>query len=129
MLDSANHRLTYCNCGHNPPLLVRADGSATELEAAGAVLGQFPQWSYEQSELQMQSRDKLLIFTDGLVEACNANDEFFGEQTLIDIARQNLNSSAEDLMATLIRAASQHTAQHFQDDASLIVLKAAAAQS
>lgn len=129
VLDSANHRLTYCNCGHNPPLLVRADGSATELEAAGAVLGQFPQWSYEQSELQMQSRDKLLIFTDGLVEACNANDEFFGEQTLIDIARQNLNSSAEDLMATLIRAASQHTAQHFQDDASLIVLKAAAAQS
>ena len=129
VLDSANHRLTYCNAGHNPPLLVRADGSTTELEAAGAVLGQFPQWSYEQSELQMQSGDKLLIFTDGLVEACNANDEFFGEQTLIDIARENLNSSAEDLMATLIRAASQHTAQHFQDDASLIVLKAAAAQS
>lgn len=129
VLDSANHRLTYCNCGHNPPLLVRADGSTTELEAAGAVLGQFPQWSYEQSELQMQAGDKLLIFTDGLVEACNANDEFFGEQTLIDIARENLSSGAEDLMATLIRAASQHTAQHFQDDASLIVLKAAAAQS
>jgi sigma-B regulation protein RsbU (phosphoserine phosphatase) len=129
VLDSVNHRLTYCNCGHNPPLLVRADGSTTELEAAGAVLGQFPQWSYEQSELQMQAGDKLLIFTDGLVEACNANDEFFGEQTLIDIARENLNSGAEDLMATLIRAASQHTAQHFQDDASLIVLKAAAAQS
>jgi phosphoserine phosphatase RsbU/P len=124
VLDSANHRLTYCNCGHNPPLLVRADGSTTELEAAGAVLGQFPQWSYEQSELQMQAGDKLLIFTDGLVEACNANDEFFGEQTLIDIARENLNSGAEDLMERLIRAASLHTAQHFQDDASLIVLKA-----
>ena len=129
VLDSASHRLTYCNCGHNPPLLVRADGSSAELEAAGAVLGQFPQWSYEQSELQMRAGDQLLIFTDGLVEACNANDEFFGEQTLIDIARESLNSSAGDLMATLIRAASQHTAQHFQDDASLIVLKAAAAQS
>ena len=124
VLDSANRRLTYCNCGHNPPLLVRADGSAAELEAAGAVLGQFPQWSYEQSELQMQAGDKLLIFTDGLVEACNANDEFFGEQAVIDIARENLNSGADDLMATLIRAASQHTGQHFQDDASLIVLKA-----
>src|ERR1051326_4896881 len=124
VLDSANRRLTYCNCGHNPPLLVRADGSAAELEAAGAVLGQFPQWSYDQSELQMQAGDKLLIFTDGLVEACNANDEFFGEQAVIDIARENLNSGADDLMATLIRAASQHTGQHFQDDASLIVLKA-----
>lgn len=129
VLDNANHRLTYCNAGHNPPLLVRGDGSTTELAAAGAVLGQFPQWSYEQSELQMQPGDKLLIFTDGLVEACNANDEFFGEQTLIDIARENLNSGAEDLMATLIRAASHHAHQHFQDDASLIVLKAAAAQS
>jgi phosphoserine phosphatase RsbU/P len=124
VLDSANHRLTYCNCGHNPPLLVRADGSPIELEAAGAVLGQFPQWIYEQSELQMQAGDKLLIFTDGLVEACNGKDEFFGEQTLIDIARENLNSGADDLIVTLIRAASQHTGQHFQDDASLIVLKA-----
>jgi len=124
VLDSVDNRLTYCNAGHNPPLLVRADGTFTELKAAGAVLGQFPNWLYEQSELQMRSGDKLLLFTDGLVEACNADEECFGEQNLIRIARENPSSSAEDLMGLLIRAASQHSGEHFQDDASLIVLQA-----
>jgi sigma-B regulation protein RsbU (phosphoserine phosphatase) len=123
VLDSVDNRLTYCNAGHNPPLLIRADGT-TELNAAGAVLGQFPQWLYEQSEVQMRSGDKLLLFTDGLVEACDADEAPFEEHNLIRIARENPSSSAEELMGLLMRAASQHTGGHFQDDASLIVLKA-----
>jgi len=124
VLDSVDNRLTYCNAGHNPPLLIGADGTCTELKAAGAVLGQFPHWRYEQSELQLRSGDRLLLFTDGLVEACNAQEESFGEHNLIRIARENPRSSAENLMGLLIRAASQHSGEHFQDDASLIVLKA-----
>jgi phosphoserine phosphatase RsbU/P len=123
VLDSVNNRLTYCNAGHNPPLLIRADGASTELKAAGAVLGPFPDWLYEQSELQMRSGDTLLLFTDGLVEACNADEESFGEHNLIRIARENPTSSAEELMGLLMRAAWQHGGDHFQDDASLIVLK------
>ena len=123
VLDSVDNRLTYCNAGHNPPLLIRSDGTCLELEAAGAVLGQFPDWLYEQSELQMRSGDKVLLFTDGLVEACNADEESFGEHNLIRIAQENPTSSAEELMGLLIRAASQHGDEHFQDDASLIVLK------
>jgi len=123
VLDSVDNRLTYCSAGHNPPLLIRADGTWTELKTLGAVLGQFPQWLYEQSELQMGNGDKLLLFTDGLVEACNADEESFGEQNLIRIARENPSSSAEELMGLLMRAASQHSGEQFQDDASLIVLK------
>jgi phosphoserine phosphatase RsbU/P len=123
VLDSVDNRLTYCNAGHNPPLLIRADGTSRELKAAGAVLGPFPDWLYEQSELQMRSGDKLLLFTDGLVEVCNADEEPFGEYNLIRIARENPTSSAEELMGLLMRAASQHAGEHFQDDASLIVLK------
>jgi len=124
VLDNVDNRLTYCNAGHNPPLLIRTDGTSTELKAAGAVLGQFPHWLYEQSELQLRRGDKLLLFTDGLVEACNANEEWFGEHNLIRIARENPSSGAEDLMGLLIHAASRHSGEHFQDDASLIVLKA-----
>lgn len=126
VLDSFENRLTYCNAGHNPPLLIRSDGQSMELKSTGAVLGQFPDWVYEQNELQMKSADRLLLFTDGLVEASNSSDEPFGETNLIRIALENAQSSAQDLMGLLIRAASQHAAEHFQDDASLIVLKAAA---
>ena len=127
VLDSHTNRLTYCNAGHNPPLLVRADGTSHELNAAGAVLGQFPHWLYEQSELQMHSGDRLLLFTDGLVEAPNSTYDPFGEQSLTRIAHEHPNTGAEDLLATLIRAASHHCGNHFHDDASLIVLKASGA--
>jgi phosphoserine phosphatase RsbU/P len=124
VLDHVDHRLTYCNAGHNPPVVIRADGTSFELGTSGAVLGQFPHWLYDQSELQMTSGDRLILCTDGLVEACNADQEEFGEQSLIRIARENVNSSSQDLMNSLIRAASEHCGEHFQDDASLIVLKA-----
>jgi phosphoserine phosphatase RsbU/P len=124
VLDNQQNRLTYCNAGHNPPLLIRADGASTELDAQGAVLGQFPEWQYRQSELEMRSGDRLLLFTDGLVEACDVNEEQFGEQRLIGVLRENSQSSAHNLLDLLLRAASQHCDGHFQDDASLIVLKA-----
>jgi len=124
VLDSKEHRLTYCNAGHNPPILVRAKGMSTELNAAGAVLGQFPDWVYEQSDVQLKSGDKLLVFTDGLVDACLAEEETFGEHGVVRVARENPGASAAELMGLLMQAASQHCGGHFQDDASMIVLKA-----
>jgi sigma-B regulation protein RsbU (phosphoserine phosphatase) len=126
LLSSRDHRLTYCNAGHNPPLLVRADGQSTELDAAGAVLGQFPDWRYEQSAVQISSGDKLLVFTDGLVEACNSDEEPFGEHNMVRITQENARASATDLMGLLMNAASQHCGGSFQDDATLFVLRALA---
>ncbi len=124
VLDSTDNRLTYCNAGHNPPLMLRANGTACELNAAGAVLGQFPDWVYEQSETRLQSGDALLMFTDGLVEVCNHDDEPFGEERLVRIARENRGAGAEPLKTLLMRAASEHCGARFQDDASMIVLRA-----
>jgi sigma-B regulation protein RsbU (phosphoserine phosphatase) len=124
VLDSATDRLTYCNAGHNPPLLLRTDGTSMELQAEGAVLGQFPNWLYRQSERQLEPGDRLLLFTDGLVEACNQEQEFFGEHNLVRIVQEHSESSAGELLGLLMRAASQHCGEHFQDDASMIVLKA-----
>jgi sigma-B regulation protein RsbU (phosphoserine phosphatase) len=124
VLDSKDNRLTYCNAGHNPPVLVRGNGTASELNAAGAVLGQFPDWVYEQSDVQLGSGDALMLFTDGLVEACNQDEEAFGEERLIRIALENRGTGAEDLKTLAMRAASAHCGGHFQDDASMIVLRA-----
>jgi sigma-B regulation protein RsbU (phosphoserine phosphatase) len=124
VLNSQNRRLTYCNAGHNPPILIRADGQSTELNATGAVLGQFPDWIYEQSEIQIGSGDRLLLFTDGLVEACNAAEQPFGENQVVQIVQENPHAGAQDLMGLLMRAAALHCGENFQDDASLIVLRA-----
>lgn len=124
VLDSFDHRLRYSNAGHNPPLLVRADGSWTELNGAGAVLGHFPQWQYEESEVALHRGDRLLLFTDGLVEASNEEEQPFGEANVARLGCQNAQASAEDLLREIMRAASQHCGEKFQDDASLLVLKA-----
>jgi phosphoserine phosphatase RsbU/P len=124
VLDNVEHRLRYCNAGHNPPLLVRADERCEELNAGGAVLGQFPSWIYQGGEVDVANGDKLLLFTDGLVEAGNGNQEAFGEENLIRVAREMSDCSAAALMQRLIRSASEHCGGNFQDDASLIVLKA-----
>ena len=124
VLDSKEHRLTYCNAGHNPPILVRNQGTATELNAAGAVLGQFPDWVYEQNEVQLRRGDNLLLFTDGLVEACDPEDEPFGESGLVRTARENSGCSAAELRDKLMQGASEHCGGRFQDDASLVVLRA-----
>jgi sigma-B regulation protein RsbU (phosphoserine phosphatase) len=124
VLDSRDNRLTYCNAGHNPPVLVRAGGASCELNAAGAVLGQFPDWVYEQSDVQLRAGDTLVMFTDGLVEACDQQDEPFGEECLTRVARENRGAGAEDLKTLLMQAASEHCGGRFQDDASMIVLRA-----
>jgi phosphoserine phosphatase RsbU/P len=124
VLNTAEKRLAYCNAGHNPPLLIRAGGKSMELNTGGAVLGQFPEWRYEQRELHMESGDRLMVFTDGLVEAGNAQDEPFGEGNVRSIAEQNPNASADDLLRILIDTAARHCGGQFQDDASVLVLRA-----
>jgi len=124
VLDDQANCLTYCNAGHNPPLLVDGDGRATELNAAGAVLGQFPDWVYEQSELQLNRGDQLLMFTDGLVEVCDQHQKAFGEENLVKVATRDSKAGATEVMNALMQAASEHCGGRFQDDASLVVLRA-----
>lgn len=127
VLDLAEGVITYCNAGHNPPVLIRRDGSSCELDAAGAVMGQFPRWRYEQSEAKLTAGDKLLLFTDGLVEASNSAQEWFGEQNVVRVAEENSECDAEELMQLLLRSVSRHCEGRFQDDATLIVVRATGA--
>ena len=123
VLDHKQDRLTYCGAGHNPPILVRQSGATVELNAAGAVLGQFPDWVYEQSDVELKAGDSLILFTDGLVEACGADLEPFGEDGVARVVRANPEKSATELMGSLMQAAFRHCGGRFQDDASMIVLK------
>jgi sigma-B regulation protein RsbU (phosphoserine phosphatase) len=122
VLDSRNNLLTYCNAGHNPPLLVRLDGGTRELTSSGAILGQFPNWHYRQMDVSLDRGDILLLFTDGVPEAQSQDGEPFGEQRLLQHARELRTSDAAALQRALMAKVSEHCGNDFQDDATLIVL-------
>ena len=82
VLDAKNRRLTYCNAGHPPGLLLR-EGQVTELRSDNMVLGVDPDEAYTQSIVDLQSGDLLLLYTDGLADAMNFENQTFGRQRII----------------------------------------------
>ena len=82
VLDTRNKRLTYCNAGHPPAMLLR-DGVVSELNADNMVLGVDPAEDYRQSVLDLKSGDVLLFYTDGLTDAMNYERQTFGRERLI----------------------------------------------
>ncbi|HSS99794.1 MAG TPA: SpoIIE family protein phosphatase [Terriglobales bacterium] len=123
VLDSQNNRFTYCNAGHNPPIVLRSDGNTSELDSSGAILGKFPHWEYVPMSLGLCSGDTLLLFTDGVVEACDSQNEPFGEQRLMQAGQNFSDIKAAEIQIALLNAVSNHCGRQFQDDATMIVLK------
>jgi phosphoserine phosphatase RsbU/P len=122
LVDTEVGTLTYANAGHHPPILVRATGDVERLEAGGAVLGVFPDRTYEQSHTAIRTGDRLVLFTDGITEAQNDSDEQFGEERLEAMVTRNRACSAPALQARLSEAVAAFAGGHFQDDATLIVI-------
>ena len=95
VFDAAASTLTYCNAGHNPPVLIRAGGAIERLEEGGTVLGVFASASFEEKTIPFGLGDLLILYSDGVVEACASNrDEEFGEERLVGIVG---DSTALDL--------------------------------
>lgn len=114
-------RLTYTSAGHHAPMLVRADGDRRRLDAGGAVLGVFPDAIYEQAEVCLRAGDRLLLFTDGIVEAEDREGVEFGEDRLLDLLAANRAAGATALREKIMDMLAQFTAGTFQDDATLVV--------
>jgi serine phosphatase RsbU (regulator of sigma subunit)/limonene-1,2-epoxide hydrolase len=90
---SADGRLAYANAGHNPPAIVGADDrkgarrlqpSVRRLTAGGPILGAFSTATFDESALELKRGEVLVMFTDGVTEACNGDQEEFGESRLLD---------------------------------------------
>jgi sigma-B regulation protein RsbU (phosphoserine phosphatase) len=93
----AGGRLEIANAGHCPPLLLRGQ-EVSRLEASGVPLGMFANGDYRAEQLQLDPGDVLLIYTDGLTEARDAQDEEYGEERVIDSIRRASHSSARDVV-------------------------------
>jgi len=124
VVDNDDATLTFANAGHYPPILIRADGAVERLGTGGAVLGVFPDASYEQGRVSLRSGDRIVLYTDGITDVCNAADEEFGDARLVDLAVVNRACSAPALQARLANAVDGFSDGRFQDDATLIVMAA-----
>ena len=122
VIDAQSRSLSYCNAGHNPPILVRADGTALELRVGGGVLGLFSDWSYEQTQLKLASGDRLVLYTDGITEVESPDCEEFGMGQVKEIVVKHRKGSAEEIQRSLMQAVSEHCQEKFHDDATVVVI-------
>ena len=94
------------------------------LDHGGAVLGVFPTWKYEETEVSLKSGDRLLLFTDGISEAEDACGREFEEENIAAFARVHTVLTAREINSQLLERVSAFCGAHFRDDATLLTIAA-----
>jgi sigma-B regulation protein RsbU (phosphoserine phosphatase) len=116
--------IIYSNAGHNPPILIRANGTVNTLSKGGIVLGYMQNFIYEQDEIKFKSGDILAAYTDGVTETLNHKDEEFGEARLIDILVRHRNKTVDQIQKIVIQALKEFSDNTNPiDDITLIICK------
>jgi len=129
ILDRMTASFAYTNAGHNPPMLVKANGKLLRLEEGGMLLGFLADQPYVQSTVSLEPGDVLVLFTDGITEAVNPEADsretkYFGEERLVEVLRANAGRPAADIQAAVLAAVSAHAHQAPPgDDMTLVVIK------
>lgn len=123
--DDARRALRYVNCGHCPPLLLRANGKEERLSPTALPLGAFAKWTAEESEVRLHAGDTLLIYSDGVSEAENARGEDFGEARLEQAVRSVATAgSAKEIAQLLARRVSDFCGSSQTDDLTVVAVRA-----
>lgn len=121
--DPVSLKLVYANGGHNPPILLR-ESEVIRLEDGGPPVGLFPFSRYSQAEVQLETGDLLVLFTDGVSEAENPNEEEWGEDAVIETSRLCRALAPSEIISRLMEAADAFAAgapQH--DDMTLVIAR------
>jgi len=125
-IDCATGNATYVNGGHNPPYLLRADGTMETLSTGGLLLGVFPEAEYESATLTLHRGDVLLLYSDGVTEARSpapANEEF-GEERLIEFLRESRSLKASEIVERLIQKVRTFSGEgQLADDVTVAVIR------
>lgn len=127
VLEPESGILTYCNAGHNPPILLQSHngGKPQALARTALPLGILEESSWEQSSIQLMPGDVLAMYTDGVTEAQDEENDFFGEQRLMTILQANAHRSAEVIEDRVIAAVYDFAgdAPQFDDITVMIVTR------
>jgi len=123
-IDGHRGEVTYCNAGHFPPILLRADGRAELLETGGPLLGAMENAEFNSGELVLEPGDTLVAYSDGILECCNPAGEEFGTERLVEALRSAERQSAHATLMVLLAAVQDYACgSALSDDVSLTVIQ------
>lgn len=116
VINTEKKKIIYTNAGHNAPILLRRDGTVERLQLGGIVIGFIQNFEYRQEELDFNPGDILLLYTDGITEAMNAEEEEFGEERLIKILKENKDKNVYEIRKNIIQSVQRFSLRKAQDD-------------
>jgi len=117
VLDKRNGEVTYCNAGHNPPYLLRADGSVEQVPRTGGIgVCLMREFEYQSASLKLGDGDILLTFTDGVTEAMNGAGDQYTDERLIELLSDAHGLTANQVMGRLVRSVSNFSDSAPQSD-------------
>lgn len=123
-LEPATGQFNYCNAGHNPPFLLRANGDVETLTAGGPVMGILKSAPYSAASGTLYPGDTILLFTDGASEAEDPAGQDLGEPGVLELLRQAASQPPAELIRHICRAVSAHLAgAPAADDVTLLAIR------
>ena len=116
--------LTYCNAGHNPPLIISPSGAVRRLECGGPIVGLFEGATFDEETVTLSTGDWLIVFSDGVSEALSAADEEYGDARIVEVVKKNNGLQPQQMLEALftdVRTFAKGAAQ--SDDITALVLR------
>lgn len=124
VIDFESLIMYYTNAGHSAPFLFKGNGDVFRLTHGGIVLGFLPDQEYSQMTRLIDPGDVLVLFTDGVTESFNAQDEMFGEERVQEIVRSNRHLPARQIQQRIFDEVTRFLPDGgFQDDFTTVVIK------
>ncbi len=124
VLDHQNDSISYCNAGHDNPIIINTTGDTKFIKTGGLLMGALAESTYEEDKLKLNSGDALVVYSDGVTEAMNENEEEFTLERLEGIVKENVELSANELHDIIYKEVKAHAKNAVQsDDITLLIIK------
>ena len=121
LINTRTGQVSYSNAGHPPPLLVRGDGSCQTLNAGGSIIGTGCSGPFEEEEIQLYQGDRLFLYSDGVTEHNNHQNQQYGQERLFHKLAANRKRSLEPACDKIIESIKGHGQDTiFKDDVTLV---------
>ncbi|HUB82308.1 MAG TPA: SpoIIE family protein phosphatase [Bryobacteraceae bacterium] len=122
--DDRTRALRYVNCGHVPPILLRASGDLETLDPTATPIGAFHHWMCSENQATLRPGDVLMIYSDGVTEAESPTGEDFGEERLVRCLRESRGASARALVHCVVENVTEFSHGSRYDDVTVVAIKA-----